>query len=68
MTKSLAADRCFEVDERVDMWIREGAVGIVDAPFKPGFIFVSIEFANVQHLLCGIDCKEYKKIELCDPG
>ena len=43
MTKSLAADWCFEVDEQVDVWIREGAVGIVDAPFEPGLMFISIE-------------------------
>ena len=43
MTKSLAADLHFKVDEWVDVWIREGAVGIVDAPFELGLIFVSIK-------------------------
>ena len=51
MTKSLAADWRFEVDERVDVWIREGAVGIMDAPFEPGLIFISIEVRQCSTLV-----------------
>ena len=51
MTWSFTADWCFKVSEQVDMWMREGAVGIMDAAFEPGLIFISIEVHQCSTLV-----------------